>query len=357
MTLHLNCRVERGAFLLDLDANFPDREVTVLFGPSGSGKTSILRLIAGLDRAPGVRVAFKEEIWQDEQTFVPPHQRRVGYVFQHLNLFPNMNARQNLDFAEQRAHTSEGLSRADITEVLDIGDLLDKLPDQLSGGEKQRVAIARTLLSHPGLMLMDEPLGSIDQAAKNRILPYLQRVHQLLDIPVVFVSHAMDEVLYLADTVMEIRQGQMIQQDTVIGFSTSEGAAASSDAAAILRCRVLELDSTYSLTSLEVDGQRLMVSKAGFSVGDQVRVRIPARDVSITREPARETSILNVLECTVRTITDPGEGPAAMVNMTCGRQTLLARITRRSLHELLLREGDKVYAQIKGVALMIEYER
>ena len=357
MTLHLNCRVARGAFLLDLEARFPDREVTALFGPSGSGKTSILRLIAGLDHAPGVRVEFNGKVWQDGQTFVPPHRRRIGYVFQHLNLFPNMSAGRNLDYAEQRAHSSEGLSRTDIVDVLEIGGLLAKLPNQLSGGEMQRVAIARTLLSHPGLMLMDEPLGSIDQAARNRILPYLQRVHQLLDIPVILVSHSMEEVLYLADTVMEIRQGQLMRQDTVIGFSTSESAVADSDAAAILRCRVVEPDTNYGLTSLDVEGQKLMVSKTGFSVGDQLRVRIPARDVSITREPARETSILNILECTVQGITDPGEGPAAMVSLACGRQTLLARITRLSLHQLALGQGDRVYAQIKGVALMIEYER
>jgi len=357
MTLQLNCQVSRGNFNLEVDLQFPDREVTALFGASGSGKTSILRIIAGLDREPGVSVTFNGETWQDAQTFVPVHQRRVGYVFQHLNLFPNMSADQNLAYAEQRSHSARGLSRQEIIDVLEIGSLLHKYPEQLSGGEQQRVAIARSLLSHPGLLLMDEPLGSIDQAAKTRILPYLQRIHQMLDIPAIFVSHSLDEVLYLADRVVEISEGRVVQQVDVIDFATSEGATTGSDAAAIVSCTVRDHDDKYNLTSLDLEGQTLIVSAPGFEAGDQVRVKIPARDVSIARERATSSSIINVLECRVISIAASTDDPGALVRLEVGNQVLMARVTRKSIDDLSLQENDRVFAQIKGVALMIDHER
>lgn len=357
MTLHLACRVQRGTFLLDVDTQFNDKEVTALFGASGSGKTSMLRLIAGLDREAGVRVSFNNDVWQDDDSFVPPHERRIGYIFQHLNLFPNMNADQNLDYAAQRAHSSQGLSRREIVEVLDIGSLLNKYPEQLSGGEKQRIAIARSLLSHPRLLLMDEPLGSIDHAAKNRILPYLQRIHQLLDIPVIFVSHSLDEVLYLADTVTEIHQGKISQQSSVISFATSDSATSDKEAAAIVKCQVQSHDRQYNLTTLTFENQPLIVSASALKEDDQVRVKIPARDVSIARERATSSSILNVLQAVVVAISDPDDSPAVMVTLQIGNQSLLARVTRKSVYDLSIQPGDQVFAQIKGVALMIEYDR
>ena len=357
MTLGIQCKINRGNFVLDVDTELPDREVSALFGASGSGKTSILRLIAGLDQEAGVKVSFNGQTWQDETNFVPAHERRVGYVFQHINLFPNMSAGGNLDYAEKRTHSNHGLSRQEIVEVLDIGPLLEKVPTHLSGGEQQRVAIARSLLSHPQLLLMDEPLGSVDQAAKNRILPYLQRVHQLLDIPVVFVSHSLDEVLYLADNVLEISEGRIVQHAPVIEFSTSESATAGSDAAAIVRCAVEALDEQYSLTQLNLEGQPLMVSAPGFAKGDQVRVKIPARDVSVSRERSLSSSILNVIECRITSMTQVKGDPTSLIRLTTGDQTLLARVTRKSVDDLSLKEGESVFAQIKGVALMIDYER
>lgn len=357
MTLQLNCKVNRGNFNLEVELAFPDREVTALFGASGSGKTSILRIIAGLDHEPGVNLIFNGETWQDTQTFIPAHLRRVGYVFQHLNLFPNMTADRNLAYAEQRSHSSSGLSRKEIIDVLEIGSLLHKYPEQLSGGEQQRVAIARSLLSHPALLLMDEPLGSIDQGAKARILPYLQRIHQMLDIPAIFVSHSLDEVLYLADRVVEISDGRVLQEVDVIDFATSEGATTGNDAAAIVSCRVRDHDEKYNLTSLDLEGQTLIVSAPGFKTDDQVRVKIPARDVSITRERAVSSSILNVIECRVESIRNMGDEPGALVRLGAGNQVLLARITRKSIDDLSLKAGDPVFAQIKGIALMIDHER
>ena len=205
MTLDVHAHFERRGFSISVDTSLPTDRVSALFGPSGSGKTTLLRLIAGLDRHAGTTVQFDGETWQNESTFLPAYQRRVGYVFQHLNLFPHLDAQGNLQYAEARCrkHSTQGKSpdRAQVIDMLDLSHLLKRFPHELSGGEKQRVAIARALLSNPRVLLMDEPLGSIDAAARNRILPYLQTLHLNLEIPVVYVSHSVDEVLFLADMV------------------------------------------------------------------------------------------------------------------------------------------------------------
>ncbi len=357
MPLKLNCNLTRGAFSLRVDTEFADRRVSALFGPSGAGKTSVLRIIAGLDHTPGAQVSFNEEIWQDEHTFIPAHRRGIGYVFQQLNLFPHLSAADNLAYASHRRHKPEGLSQDEIIDMLDISDLLDKRPGQLSGGEQQRVAIARALLSHPKLLLMDEPLGAIDQFARNRILPYLQRVHHALDIPVIFISHSLEEVLYLADHVYQIEAGRVASASAAIEFAVSDAGATHNNAAAIVSCEVIDTEAAYALTRVSLDGQTLYISAEGFDPGELIRVKIPARDVSLTRTKATETSIINIIEGTVLDIQPASNGPVATVTLACGQQRLLARITRKSVNDLGLMAGDKVFAQIKGVALLTDYER
>ena len=224
MSLLIQAKVKRGeSFELDIHADFPDKKVSALFGESGSGKSTILRLLAGLEHTEGVTVSFNEVICQDQKTFTPPHKRHIGFVFQNRNLFPHINVSKNLDYAEDRRQPGRGLSRQDLLEILDLSDLLKNLPRQLSGGESQRVAIARALLSNPNLIVMDEPLGSLDQSAKDRILPYLQRLHKSLELPIIYVSHDVNEVLYLADTVFEISKGKILDQRSVFDFSISSG--------------------------------------------------------------------------------------------------------------------------------------
>ena len=352
MTLHLNCQVRRGDLDLKIDASFPPGQVTALFGASGSGKTSILRLIAGLDHDRDVQVRFRDDIWQDEHTFVPTWKRRVGLVFQNLNLFPNMTAGQNLDYAEKRAPDSQGPGREEIVDTLQIHDLMTRQARLLSGGEQQRVAIARALLSRPGLLMLDEPLGSVDQAAKHRILPYLQQVNQFLDIPVILVSHSLDEVLYLADRVLEINAGKLVRRASVTDYSTSETAATRHEAAAILHCTVSAREEEYDLTLLSFEEETLRINSVNLPIGSRIRVRVPARDVSLVRERPEGSSIVNLIECRVVAIDDPGSGPTAMIQLGCGGQLLLARITRKSLHDLSIQVGETLFAQIKGVALM-----
>jgi molybdate transport system ATP-binding protein len=356
MSLSIQARVKReGDFELNVDIDFPDREVSALFGASGSGKSTILRLLAGLDHVPGIRVSFNNTVWQDETTFVPPNRRHIGYVFQHLNLFPHLSVSGNLDYAQARRQRGGGLSRQDVLDILDLSSLVEKLPRQLSGGEQQRVAIARALLSNPDLIVMDEPLGSLDQAAKDRILPYLQRLHRSLEVPIIYVSHALDEILYFADTVFEIAGGKITGERSVIDFSVSGAHINQPEAAAIVSCRVKSENEQYSLTELQFEDTQLLVSAGQLITGESVRVKIPARDVSLSRQQ-NESSIINVIATTIEDIHDPGTGASAVVKLKCGDQFLLALITRKSLQELRFEIGESIFAQIKGVALMTQHD-
>ena len=356
MSLSIQARVKReGGFELNVDVAFPDREVSALFGASGSGKSTILRLLAGLDHTPGIRVSFNDTVWQDDSTFVPPNQRHIGYVFQNLNLFPHLSVSGNLDYAEARRQSGGGLTRQDLLDILNLSSLLEKLPRQLSGGEQQRVAIARALLSNPDLIVMDEPLGSLDQAAKDRILPYLQRLHRSLEIPIIYVSHVLDEILYLADTVFEIADGKITGESSVIDFSVSGTHINQPEAAAIVSCRVRSENEQYSLTELQFEDTQLLVSAGQLIIGELVRVKIPARDVSLSRQ-RNESSIVNVIATTIAHIHDPGTGASAVVKLKCGNQFLLALITRKSLQELRFEIGESIFAQIKGVALMTQHD-
>ncbi|MFT7218935.1 MAG: molybdate transport system ATP-binding protein [Candidatus Azotimanducaceae bacterium] len=370
MSLELIASFARDDFDIAINTSIPTDRVSALFGPSGAGKSTILRLIAGLDRYEGATVRFNSQTWQDEQTFVPPHHRQIGYVFQHLNLFPHLTASANLLYAEKRSHKPGGLGRKSVIEMLDLGTLLGRYPHQLSGGEKQRVAIARAILSNPDILLMDEPLGSIDTKARNRILPYLQNLHLNSDIPVIYVSHSVDEVLYLCDLVYSINRGKIVSERNVLDFS-AQNDADTEESSAIIRCTVMEMDisgssvpgsnglasaENYSLTPLSFEGQFLLIAADHFRTGDHIRVKIPARDVSLIRTPI-ESSIVNVLPTVITDISDPGFGPSALIKLQCGEQQLLARITRKSLHDLKFEVNEKVFAQIKGVALMSDHER
>ena len=380
MSLELVARFARDDFDIAINTSIPTDRVSALFGPSGAGKSTILRLIAGLDRYEGATVRFNNQTWQNEQTFIPPHQRRIGYVFQHLNLFPHLTASNNLFYAEKRSHKSGGLGRKSVIDMLDLGTLLDRYPHQLSGGEKQRVAIARAILSNPDILLMDEPLGSIDTKARSRILPYLQNLHLNSDIPVIYVSHSIDEVMYLCDLVFSVNRGEIVSESNVLDFS-AQNDADTEESSAIIRCTVLETQApetqaletnvqeknaqgtsglasadNFSLTPLSFEGQTLLIAADHFRTGDHIRVKIPARDVSLIRTPI-ESSIVNVLPTIITDISDPGSGPSALLKLQCGEQQLLARITRKSLHDLKFEVNEKVFAQIKGVALMSDHER
>lgn len=342
-------------FTLDVDLDLPGRGVTALFGPSGSGKTTLLRLIAGLARTPEGYLAVRGEVWQDDARFLPTHRRPIGYVFQEASLFPHLTARGNLAYGMKRA--AERLDGAELDHVIDllgIGSLLERRAHQLSGGERQRVAIARALAVKPRLLLMDEPLAALDLGRKQEILPYLERLHDELDIPVFYVSHAPDEVARLADHIVALAAGRAVAQGALaetlarVDLPIRLG----EDAGVVLDATVAERDANWHLTRVEFAGGHFWARDAGHAVGERVRVRVLARDVSIALDRSLDTSILNALPATVEAIAGDEHPALALVRLRLGPSPLLARLTRRSIQALEIAPGRVVIAQVKAVALV-----
>ena len=344
-------------FTLKVDLELPGRGVTALFGHSGSGKTSLLRLVAGLSQTPDGFLRVNGQVWQDGERFLPTHKRELGYVFQEASLFPHLSARGNLKYGMKRAGgamSAAALEQA--IELLGIGHLLDRRPDQLSGGERQRVAIARALAVNPRLLLMDEPLAALDLKRKQEILPYLERLHDELEIPVLYVTHSPDEVARLADTLVLLEQGRVRASGPVAElFSRLDLALAQDqDASAIIEGVVLGHDDDYALTRLEIPGGQLTVARLQREIHALVRVRVHARDVSLAVEQPGPSSILNILPARIMELREI-EQAQVLVKLCTGageKTPLLARITRHSRDRLKLDVGQSVFAQVKAVALM-----
>jgi molybdate transport system ATP-binding protein len=357
-------RLPRDGFTLEVDLDLPDRGVTALFGPSGCGKTTVLRAMAGLERAAG-QVRVGDEVWQDDarQIFLPTHQRDLGYVIQESALFPHLDVRRNLDFGRRRVPgAGQRIALDAVVELLGIGPLMARRPDTLSGGERQRVAIARALATGPRLLLMDEPLAALDAARKAEVLPYLDRLHAELSLPIVYVSHAIEEVVRLAHHLVLMDQGRAVAHGPLaqlmsrLDLPTARGEGAG----VVLDARVAERDSAWQLARLAIGKGEgpgagdfsVWARDQGLPVGRAVRVRLLARDISLTREAQSGTSIGNQLRGTVEEIAEDEHPALALVRVRVGTQPLVARLTRRSAHTLGLAPGLPVWAQVKTVALM-----
>ncbi len=354
MSIEARFNIDRGAFTLDVDLQIPAQGVSALFGPSGCGKTTLLRAIAGLEQVPGGRLSVGGETWQDNGRFLPPHRRPIGYVFQEASLFPHLDVRANLEYGAKRSGAGgNGTPLEDAVDLLGIAPLLDREPETLSGGERQRVAIARALAVGPQLLLMDEPLASLDMQRKAEILPYLEALHRALDIPVIFVSHDPAEVARLADHMVLMDSGRVTADGTVqdmfsrLDLPLAHGA----DAAAIVEATVLRHDDDWHLTELAFAGGRLSVARSDLASGSDVRLQIAARDVSLTLEPQSGTSILNIVPAVIDDLEDEDEAQAT-VRLLAADVPLLARVTRKSVDALGLRPGRAVYAQVKSIALL-----
>jgi len=361
--LEVQARLQRTGFALDVHLQLPPQGVTVLFGPSGSGKTTCLRVLAGLEREATGRVCVDGEVWQDSThgVFRPVHQRALGYVFQEASLFAHLNVQANLQFGFQRTPAAQRRHRWDQgLELLGIGHLLQRMPHELSGGERQRVAIARALASSPRVLLLDEPLAALDAQRKSEILPWLEQLHDQLDIPVVYVTHSPDEMARLADQLVLLEAGTVRASGPVMDLMTRldlpllQGDAA----AALIEARVCGLDPTEVMCILEFDGGRLLLPQTRavpLPADTRVRVRIQARDVSLSLQQPEQTSVLNILPATVVEITDDGPGQV-LVALQIGHGTpgsrLLSRISQLSARRLGITPGQAVYAQIKGVAMV-----
>jgi len=348
-------KLQLESFSLDAVFTAPSVGVTALFGQSGSGKTTLLRCIAGLEHAAGT-LQVNGQTWQDAATFVPVHKRPLGYVFQEASLFPHLSVRANLEYGLKRIATAERkVPMEQVVEWLGLGRLIERGdPAKLSGGERQRVAIGRALLTSPRLLLMDEPLSALDHSSKQEILPYLERLHRELKIPVLYVSHSLDEVARLADRLVLMEHGRVIASGA-LGETLARldlPTAHFDDAGAMVEAAVAQQDETYHLTRLDFAGGQLWVGKVDQPFGTLVRARVLARDVSIATHVPQGSSINNILTARIEEIRD--EGPdKVIVRMKVGdAQMLLSRITRRSRDHLGLAIGLDVYAQVKSVALM-----
>lgn len=353
MSIRAQFRLDYPGFTLDVNLELPGQGVSALFGHSGSGKTTLLRCIAGLEQGMG-RLEVNGETWQDATRFLPTYRRPLGYVFQEANLFAHLSVQGNLDYGMRRAIGADFSRRAAIVELLGIDHLLERKPDRLSGGERQRVAIARALLTGPRLLLMDEPLAALDLARKQEILPYLERMHDELDIPVLYVSHAPDEVARLADHLVVMEGGRAVAQGPLAETlaRTDLPIHLGEDAGVVFSGTVLERDAEWHLARVGFDGGELWVRDNGVAVGRGVRMRILARDVSVARSHHEDVSIMNLLPATVMAHASEDHPALALVQLRVGNTLLLARLTRRSAQRLDLAPGSQVWVQIKAVALI-----
>ena len=356
-TLELDLRAagEQG-FELALTARLSGRGVTAVYGPSGSGKSTLLEVIAGL-RKPDTnsRVSFRGETWTGPGITVPPWQRGVGLVFQDARLFPHLDVAGNLTYAEQRAHGQAAATRAELVDWLGLSELLQRRPETLSAGQKQRVAICRALLNGPELLLLDEPLANLDHRARRECLSLLQQLADRLDLPMLYVTHDIEEVSTLADHILLLDRGKLVDQGSMLAMSSrlDNRLSHQEQAAAILLGEVSSQDDAFGLTEIRVEGQTLFVNHLDQPIGSRRRLRIPARDVSICRQRPDDSSILNILPVTISEIEDCSDA-RLLLRLALGEQHLLARITRKSAQRLGLAEGEQVFAQIKSVALLSE---
>ncbi len=355
MTLAVNVTLARSGFCLDVNCEFPGRGITALFGRSGCGKTTLLRCICGLERIARAQIRFNGEVWQDGSRFVPTHRRALGYVFQDSSLFPHLDVRGNLEFGLRRVPREQRRIRfEEAVGLLGLEALLTHRAQQLSGGQRQRAAIARALLTSPQLLLMDEPLSSLDQASKAEILPHLERLHDELSIPVIYVSHALGEVMRLADHLVLLDAGRIRAAGPLQDMLTRMDLPLRhlEDSGTVMDAVIEEHDPAWHLSFVGIPGGRLAISLKPLPIGHRVRVRIEARDVSLALRPPELSSITNVLAAEVLGLDSDADPAQVVIRLRVGAHPLLARITRRSAAQLAIATGTKLYAQIKSVALM-----
>lgn len=356
MSLSVSVQHRLDDFHLVVDFDAP-AGVTVLFGRSGSGKTTVVNAVAGLLRPDRGRIVVDgvPVLDTDAGLMLPPHRRRMGYVFQDGRLFPHLTVRQNLLYGRWFARGKEGAELARVVDLLGIGRLLDRRPGGLSGGEKQRVAIGRAILSHPRLLLMDEPLAALDEGRKAEILPYLERLRDELRLPILYVSHSVAEVARLATTVVLLDAGRVVTVGPVTEVLADPAMApvmGLREAGAMISARLVGQEGD-GLTRFETGGGPLWLPEVGAAKGSVLRLRILAQDVMLAVERPRGISALNVLSGVVEEVR-MGEGPGAMVRVRVGEEVLLARITRRSVGALGLSPGRAVFAVLKAVSVAQE---
>ncbi len=345
-----------GTFRVDAKFSCESFGIVAIFGRSGAGKTTLVNMLAGLLRPDAGRIVVGGATLFDSERGldVPPERRRLGYVFQEGRLFPHLSVRGNLTYGLRRVAPAErriGLDK--IVALLGLDALLDRRPRDLFGGEKQRVALGRALLANPRLLLLDEPLAALDQPRKEEILPFIERLRDELAIPIVYVSHAMPEIVRLADTMVLMSDGRVEAVgplDELTSRLDLRPLTGRYEAGAVLTARVESQDEAFALTELSFAGGRLLVPRLELPRGAELRLRIRARDIALALERPQQTSFLNAVPCVVRDI-GAEDGPLVDLRLDAGGAGLWARVTRRSLEDLGLAPGTAVYALIKAVAI------
>jgi len=355
MSIQVDARVRKGDFELQLSFQVPAVGFTAVSGPSGCGKTTLLRTIAGLEPAAEGLVRVAGETWLAAGRRVPTHRRAVGYVFQQASLFQHLDVRGNLLFGRTRRQGGRpALAFDEVVELLGLPRLLSRDVSGLSGGERQRVAIAQALLSSPRLLLMDEPMAALDRASRQTLLPYLEALQRALDIPVLYVTHALDEVARLADSMLLIQAGRLTASGSVDDLLTRLDLpmAQGREAGAVIRAHVCGQDECDQLTQVEFSGGRLWVPRVALATGTAVRLRILSRDVSLALGPVAGSSIINEFPTRVLDVIDAGPAEV-MVRLRAGDETLLTRVSRRAQRTLEIAPGRALYAQVKSVAALV----
>ena len=331
--IHLRHLLSKDNFTLDVDVEVPDTGITGVFGESGSGKTTLLRCIAGLEQGGGL----------------PVHKRNVGYVFQDPALFPHLTVRGNIEYGARRA-TTHRIDSAPVVEMLGISDLLDRKPDSLSGGEAQRVAIAAALLRSPDMVLMDEPLASLDRKRKDELLPYFDRLHDELSVPVVYVSHDIEEISRLCDHLVLLDDGKVAASGNLFDVVSCVDMPVLSGRNAGVVLWATPVDHEDGLTRFDFGDGNIWVPGTFETGKNPLRLRIAASDVSIARERPTSSTILNILRATIEEV-HAVDTATALIRLGVGNQSLLAQVTNRSARRLALKPGDQVFAQIKSVTV------
>ena len=353
-------RLRRTAgFALDVSLRFPDRGVTALFGVSGSGKTTVLRGIAGLEADCRGLVRIGADVWQDDERglFTPTWRRPLGYVFQEASLFAHLDVQGNLQYGLRRAgHAAQGRATLEqAIELLGIGSLLQRRPQQLSGGERQRVAIVRALATRPRLLLLDEPLAALDAARRQEILPWLERLRDELDLPMVYVSHSSEEVARLADTLVVLREGRVLAQGPTAALMAGDeaGALFGDEAATLLEGRLAARDEAYALMRVDFAGGSVWLrDNPDLPLGRKLRLRVLARDVSVTLDEPQGSSVQNHWPGRVEAILPERHPAQVQLRLRCGDTAVIARLTRRAVNQLQLVPDKPVWVQVKSVALV-----
>jgi molybdate transport system ATP-binding protein len=350
--VQLQYAVDRMGFKLNVSAEIPLHGITGIYGPSGAGKTTLLRCIAGLEQATTGSLFVGGERWQGDGISLPIHEREIGYVFQEPRLFAHLRVKDNIEYGMRRSRNGQGPKLDTVVNLLGLGQLLQRWPRELSGGEAQRVSIARALMRAPRFVLMDEPLASLDVARKNEILPFLDRLHAELSTPIIYVSHSIEEICRLCDHLIILDEGQVLASGELqsvlvrLDVPTLTG----DEAGSVITGAIAEYDEKYDLTLISLPSAQLWLPGNLGTIADQLRLRIRASDISLSRDRPTRSSILNLLEVVIEDIQDT-RGPTQLVRIAVGQERLIARITRRSREELNLQAGDTVIAQVKAAAV------